>query len=185
MRAWHRRRCACDGSHERYCACVSDLSCIVDVRFSCGLYPMVAVGEGYCRRFRSAKVFASALCSGSRVQDCDRRAGVVTMDVVYSQTYRLTYFHRRRGVCVGDGRECVGSAMLKSKINFRCSKSDGFQVGRRALRDLGSGPSVTPASASRALSRIGIRYERFSTTKQMIRETGISSWLAHFNSSGD
>lgn len=152
MRAWHRRRCACDGSHERYCACVSDLSCMVDVRFSCGLYPMVAVGEGYCRRFRSAKVFASALCSGSRVQDCDRRAGVVMMDVVYSQTYRLTYFHRRRGVCVGDGRECVGSAMLKSKINFRCSKSDGFQVGRRALRDLGSGPPVTPASASRALS---------------------------------
>jgi hypothetical protein len=62
----------------------------VDVRLSCGLYPMVAVGEGYCGRSMLAKIFSSALCSGSRVVDCDCRAGVVSVIVVYSQTYRLT-----------------------------------------------------------------------------------------------
>jgi hypothetical protein len=56
--------------------CVSNMSCAVDVRLSCGLYPMVAVGEGYCGRSMLAKIFSSALCSGSRIVDCDRRAGV-------------------------------------------------------------------------------------------------------------
>jgi hypothetical protein len=87
---------------------------------------MVAVGEGYCTREMLAKIFLSALCSDSRAVNCDRRTGVVWIVVVYS-TYRLTYFHRRRGVCVGDGRECVGSAMLKSKSTFVVRKALAFR----------------------------------------------------------
>ena len=47
MRAWHRRRCACDASHERYCDVVS--CCVVELDRGGGrrLYPMVAVGEGH------------------------------------------------------------------------------------------------------------------------------------------
>jgi len=48
---------------------------------------MVAVGEGYCRKTRLAKIFSSALFSVSRVGDCNRRAGVMCVIVVYSATY--------------------------------------------------------------------------------------------------
>jgi hypothetical protein len=48
MRALHRRRCACDASHERYCDIVSH--CVIEWNRGGGrrLYPMVAVGEGHC-----------------------------------------------------------------------------------------------------------------------------------------
>jgi hypothetical protein len=53
---------------------------------------MVAVGEGYCRRARLAKILSSALFSVSRVVNCDRRAGVVWMIVVYfRRTERRTF----------------------------------------------------------------------------------------------
>jgi hypothetical protein len=48
---------------------------------------MFAVGEGYCGRSMSAKIFSSALWSVSRVVNCDCRAGVVLAIVVYSETY--------------------------------------------------------------------------------------------------
>ena len=48
---------------------------------------MVAVGEGYCGRSMLAKIFSSALCSVSRVVNCDRRAGVVLVIMAYSETY--------------------------------------------------------------------------------------------------
>ena len=120
---------------------------------------MVAVGEGYCRKTGLAKIFSSALCSVSRVEDCNCRAGVVWMIVVCYYTYRLTYFHRRRGVCVGDGRECVGSAMLKSKNQLSMFEKRWLS-GRpacaaaihRPVTDLAAGRWLPPLSASRALA---------------------------------
>lgn len=48
MRAWHQRRCACDGSHGRYYGMISMLLQMMSFREDCRLYPMIAVGEGHC-----------------------------------------------------------------------------------------------------------------------------------------